>query len=273
STPFSLLLAYVFSVFVGGLMLLVSAGGVLLPEMYRDSAFVLPQIFGQDLVSLILGVPLLIVSLIYAIQGSYKGRILWMGSIGYALYTSATYLFGLAYNQYFLLYVVFFSFSLFTFIAGLMHLDMTALSKQFTGDFPVKSLAAYFFLAGILILVLRLGEIIPALIEGDLPRSILLSEATTNVAYAIDLSVLVPLLFLSANWIWYRTAHGYVMSGILLVLALLSGLATLTGFLCMFRNDQPLVMGQVVFFGLFTIFALLLLIHYAQCIEPAAEEE
>lgn len=273
SRPFSLLLAYVFSFFVGGLLLLVSAGGVLLPEMYRDSEFLLPQIFGQDLISLIIGVPLLIISLIYAINGSYRGRILWMGSLGYVLHTSAAYLLGLAYNQYFLLYVVMFSLSLFTFIAGLMHMDMGSLSRQFTADLPVKSLAAFFFLAGTFLLVLRLGEIIPALIDGDLPWSIRLSEATTNVTYAIDLGVLVPLFFLTANWIWYRASHGYVMSGILLVVALVSGLATLTGDFFMFRNDQPLVMGQVIFFGAFTIFALLLLIHYVQCIEPAIEEE
>ncbi len=273
SRPFSLLLAYVLSLFVGGLLLLVSAGGVLLPAMYRDSEFVLPQIFGQDLISLIIGVPLLIISLIYAINGSQRGRILWMGSLGYVLYASASYLFGIAYNQYFLLYVVIFSLSLFTFIAGLMHMNMGSFSKQFATEIPVKSLATYFFLAGVLLIVLWLGDIIPALIEGNLPRSIRLSEATTTVTSAIDLGVLVPLFFLTANWIWYRTSHGYVMSGILLVVALVVGLATLAGFFFMFRADQPLVVGQVICFGLFTIFALLLLIHYIQCVEPVTDEE
>src|SRR4051812_26086283 len=59
--------------------------------LYKDmSAEVAPQGIAQDIVTLFAGIPLLIVSLLLTRKGSWKGRYMLSGTLGYFL---VTYLF------------------------------------------------------------------------------------------------------------------------------------------------------------------------------------
>ena len=57
-----------------------SLAGLMAPGLYRDPGVLLPQIYGQDLVTLVLGVPLLVAGMIGVARGSMAGRILWLGA-------------------------------------------------------------------------------------------------------------------------------------------------------------------------------------------------
>src|SRR5688572_19998748 len=79
--------------------------GLLFPAVYRDAEWIRATWFGNDLVTLTLAVPLLLMGLVGATRGSVRGLLLWLGMIGYALYNYAFYLFGAALNAFFPLYV------------------------------------------------------------------------------------------------------------------------------------------------------------------------
>ncbi|NLM18792.1 MAG: hypothetical protein GX217_02060, partial [Clostridiaceae bacterium] len=71
-----------------------------------DSVSVAAQGIAQDIVTIVLGVPLLVVSLFLALRGSLKGRLLLTGTLGYFLYTYISYVFLWMYNPMFILYVI-----------------------------------------------------------------------------------------------------------------------------------------------------------------------
>jgi hypothetical protein len=72
--------------------------------LYRnDTVLAVGNNRGSDLTMLILGVPLLAVSVLLHLRGSLRGRFLLLGTLGFLLYVSAGYALGaVAYNEMFL---------------------------------------------------------------------------------------------------------------------------------------------------------------------------
>ena len=85
---------------------------------HNDSVSGASQIRAQDIVTLLVGIPLLTVSFILSNKKSLKGKLLLTGTMGYFLYTYTSYSFLVMYNKFFLMYVVLMSLSFFCFIIG-----------------------------------------------------------------------------------------------------------------------------------------------------------
>jgi hypothetical protein len=64
------------------LTLVATTVGLFVPEFYRDAEVLLPQLYGQDLLTLIVAVPALVISGYYASRGSLRGYIAWLGEVG-----------------------------------------------------------------------------------------------------------------------------------------------------------------------------------------------
>lgn len=82
-----------------------------------DTVFVAASSRGTDLVTLVLGVPLLLLALVLVRRGSMPGALVFAGVLGYFLYVYASRALGNAYNGLFLLYIALFSASLFAFFS------------------------------------------------------------------------------------------------------------------------------------------------------------
>jgi hypothetical protein len=63
------------------------------PGVYRDPRPLIVQSHGQDLASLLFGLPLLAVGLWLAARGSLRGRLVALGALGYLLYPYTVYAF------------------------------------------------------------------------------------------------------------------------------------------------------------------------------------
>ncbi len=96
-----------------------------------DTVSSVAQMQANDLVTLVLGLPLLVVSFRLSQRGSLRGQLLLTGTLGFILYTYITMCFGAAYNQLFLVYVAIFSLSLFAFILSMMSFDLNTLPAHF----------------------------------------------------------------------------------------------------------------------------------------------
>jgi hypothetical protein len=77
-------------------MLAQSALGLLFESRYRDAEWIKATWFGNDWVTLVVGMPLLAVALALARRGSIRALLLWVGVLGYAAYNYAYYLLGAA---------------------------------------------------------------------------------------------------------------------------------------------------------------------------------
>lgn len=207
--------AYILSNLIAILAAIASLGGLLFNNLYHDNAFVVTTWLGNDTVTLLLAVPILITAMIFANRGSLKAQLIWMGALDYMLYNYAFYLFGAVFNAFFLIYVALLGLSIFALIFGLVNLDVKEIASQFRERTPVKWIGGYFLFVAFGLSTVYLLQSIGFILTGQLPSIVTTSGHTTNIVFALDLTLLVPWLVLGAIWLMKRHPWGYVIAGIL----------------------------------------------------------
>lgn len=232
--------------------------GLFVPGFYRDAPVLLPQVYGQDLLTLVVALPVFAVALFYATNGSLRGYVVWLGVTGYLLYTYASYSFMTAFNELYLVYTTLLWLTLFTFVGGMVRLDAAGL-KRAVADAPVRSYIAFEVLIVVLVAFLWLSEILPAILAGTTPPSITEAGLTTSVIYSFDLGIILPAFALSAYWLHKRRAWGYAFTAVLLVKVATLGGAVLAMAWFMIRDGQPVPLPQIVIFGILTASSLFLM--------------
>jgi len=170
--------------------------------LYRfDTLFTGAGFRGQDLVTLFLGVPALVLAAALHRRGSQRGSALLLGVLGWFLYAYASMSLGAAYNPLFLLYVALSSASFFALAATFASLELDA------GLLPRQGPAVFLFAGGALTLVVWLAPLLQALAAGRPPK--LLASYTTLVTDALDLGLITPAAILGGILILRRSALGY----------------------------------------------------------------
>lgn len=213
----NLRLAYVLSVITAVLAAAASAGGLFLGGMYRDNALVVDAWKGNDLITLVVVVPLLIGALILSARGSERARLLWLGAVGYMLYNYIFYLYGAAFNVFFLLYVGLVALALYAFILGIVGLDPARVSGGFARGTPVKWIACLMLLIPVIMGGIELQRAIAFIFTGQVPADVVQTGHPTAVVYATDLALLMPAIAIAAILLWKRRPWGYVLAPILMV--------------------------------------------------------
>lgn len=254
------------SVVVLVLTIVATAVGLFVSDFYRDAEVLLPQLYGQDLLTLVVAVPALAVSLYYATRGSLRAYVCWLGVTGYLLYTYASYAFLTAFNELYLVYVALFALTLFTLVGGLTRLDATNLKQAF-GDHSVRPYVLFQMLLAILLALMWLGEVGPAILAGTRPPSIAETDLPVPVIQSLDLGVVVPSFALSAYLLWNRRPWGYAFTGVLLVKGTTLGLAVVAMIVFMLLDGQTVPLAQILLFTLFSLVGLALVLRYILSID------
>jgi len=210
---------------IAALAATAALAGLLRPSLYRDAPILVPQLLGQDLVTLTAGVPLVSLGLWLALRGSVRGRLLWLGGLGYMVYTYGTYAVGARWNELFLMYVALFGLSLYAFTLGMLRTDARRVRHELAVAAPVRSLAAFLIGTASLFSLLWLAENVRALLAGRIPQTLVDAELPANVIHVFDLAVVLPALAVAGVWLLRDRAWGYVWTGVLLVKIATLGLA------------------------------------------------
>ena len=222
---------------------------------YWDTVSSAAQMQANDLVALVVGLPLLAVSYWLTWRGSLRGRLLLAGTLGFILYTYITMCFGAAYNRLFLVYVALFSLSLFAFILSMMSFDLKTLPQYFSEHLPRRGIAALLFFAGAFLLLAWLGRIVPTLLQEQVPA---LENTTSMFIQVMDLGIVVPLCILSGILLLRRSAWGYLLASVSMMKFLTMGLAvSLMGF-NMVRVGVPASPVELVIFPTITLINLVM---------------
>jgi hypothetical protein len=180
------------------LLVLCSAVGLLYPAIYTtSSANWLTQTVVQDGIDLFIVAPLLIVAALYSFQGIKSAIIMWGGTVSYLVYTFLIYCFSVRFNMLFLGYCCILGLSVFSmawfFLTQVRHPIVTRLrSSRF-----VMVIGIYFITIATSFYVLWLLDVIPASITQTTPNSLIGIDLLTNPVQVIDLSVFLPLIFIS----------------------------------------------------------------------------
>ncbi len=244
--------------------------GLFAPNFYRDHPVLLPQIYGQDLLTLVVGVPALAVSLYYADRGSLRGYDVWLGVTGYLLYTYSSYAFMTAFNELYLVYVALLWLTLFTFVGGMVRLDAATLKRDLSGT-SVRPYVAFQLSLAVLVSLLWLSEILPATLAGTTPPAIAEAGLPTAVIYSLDLGIIVPGFALTASWLRNRRAWGYAFTAVLLVKIATLGGAVLAMIVFMILDGQVVPLPQILIFGTLTAVSLVLMGRFLVAIDPESD--
>jgi len=237
--------------------------------LYRyDSVSYAAQAIAQDVVTLILGIPLLITGVILTRKGSLRGQLLLTGTLGYMLYTYASYSFLSAYNQLFLLYVALFSLCLFAFILAMVDLDPELIAGQISEKFPRRGVAIFMMVIGGFLTLAWLGRIVPPLIAGTPPLG--LESYTTLVIQALDLAIIVPTSVITAILLWKDRPWGVALSAVVLIKGLTMGAALVAMIIGQIMAGVPVDPVEIVMFSGIALAALIFtIILFRNVQEPA----
>ena len=219
-------------------VLLLSAAGAGLLGIYRDNDWVTSQLRGQDFVSLVFAVPLLLVSTNLARRGSIRAQLVWLGAIGYVVY-SYLYIFAIAWNEMFLVYLGLLVVSTLTLIRALTLIDVTKIWASFSGTTPTRSVARFLTGFGVILGSMWGLQAIVATVTGEIPASVISSGHPTAVVFILDLGLVAPLFLIGGHLLRKGRPWGFVLGGILLIKGIAEGLALLGMALFMHMAKHP----------------------------------
>ncbi|GAA2216185.1 hypothetical protein GCM10009850_116540 [Nonomuraea monospora] len=184
-----------------------AAAGLLTDGLYSGPVVLTAKFRGNDLATLVAGVPLLTVALAASVRGSTRGGLIWAGMLAYSIYNYAYYVYDPAFNDLFLLHVAIVVLS-----AASLGLALTDL------DVAVRARTAMRWAGGLLLLLATALAgmygvwLVRQAVTGEPPADVLpLPQAQVHLGMALDLTMVVPTLVLAGVLLWLRSAWGYTL--------------------------------------------------------------
>lgn len=190
--------------------------GLFRPGHYTDLAALLPRLYAQDAVVLVIAVPVLAAGLWTAWRGSTIGTVVWLGALAFMTYIWASYALTTTFNAFYLGYIALFSLSTFTLVGGILSLDADALHRDLQGRVRHRVYSGFLGLAAAGLATLWLSELVSATLTGATPAAIEAFGVQAAATYVIDLGLVVPSLAVTAAWLWQQRPWGYALTAVLL---------------------------------------------------------
>jgi hypothetical protein len=209
-----------------------SLAGLFFPETLYPSEELRRSLFSNDIVNLLIGLPLLWRAQVLSRRGRLIGLLFWPGALFYVSYNSIAYTFALPMGWPRLLYLSLSVLSIWTIFRLLGRIDGNAIRSRLAGSVPVRlggtvlaGFGVLFFLRSGFMIVNHLAG------NGQLPVS-------ESAVLAADL-LITPVWVLAGIALWRRKVFGYVVGTGLLFQACMLFVALLVYFVL-----QPLTSGE-----------------------------
>ena len=193
------------------LMAVQSTLGLIFSAEYRDVAWIAATWWGNDLVTLLVAVPLFVVALTLSSRASVRGTLLWAGMLAYAAYNYAYYLLGAAMNRFFVLYVVCTLVAVSALILLLIDLDADSIAERFRARTPARIIGGYFMFVAAGLSAIWLGTWAAYAFAG---RPTPVETEAFKLVAALDLTLMVPALGLGGYLLFRRKSWGYVITSL-----------------------------------------------------------
>lgn len=235
---------YITSIIIMVCAVITSVGGIFFTGVYRDNELIISVMRANDIVTLFIAVPIMLISLFFTIKNSFKARLIWIGTLFYMFYNFMFYLYGVAFNRFFLLYILLFTASAYSIIFALIKTDVKLIANQFSLKTPTKLISGFMMFFSLLLGGLWVGMSMSYLFTGEIPQTVIDSGNPTAIVFATDLSVLIPAIVLGAILLWKKRDWGYALSTIMMVKATTYG----TGLI---------IMGGITYYDIGTLDTML----------------
>jgi hypothetical protein len=199
----SLALIYAFSVIIALLMAAASVAGLLVRATIYPTDELVRAFVPNDVVTLLIGLPILLGSMWLARRGKLIGLLLWPGALFYVLYNYLVYVLAMPFSVAFSLHVILLLLSAYTLIALLASIDGKAMQQRLVGSVP-ESVAGS-VLAGLgLLFALRAAAVMVSALASQT------AMAETEVALNVTDMTIGPALVIGGVSLWRRRTFGYL---------------------------------------------------------------
>jgi hypothetical protein len=182
---------------LAGLIAAVAAAAGFIPGLYRDSAPLIAQSHGQDLGTLLVGLPVLALGLWASARGSLRGRLVVLGALGYLLYTYAVYAFVSVLGPLTVLDIAVVGVAGWSFAGSLPALADADVEATVGGRLPRRATGIFLIAIALCFAVLWLGQIAGATVTGVRPQALIDAGWPTSPIYVLDLGFVLPVCALS----------------------------------------------------------------------------
>lgn len=239
----SLRLEYAISIVIAIIVVVVSTVGI----MYRSVIYPTEKLFvgfvSTDLLNLVVGLPILLVSMWLTRRGKLYGLLCWPGALFYVLYIYTSYL-AIPVSVLLIPHIFLITLSAYTLIGIIVSIDSDAVHQRLSGVIPAKTTGGILTSIAILVVVYQIVRIITVLIN-QTP-----SDNLDLVQWIDDLVVGSPALLVGGYLLLRRKALGYVAGpGLLLMCSLLFiGVIPFMVFQALSANTPIDVIGILIVF-------------------------
>jgi hypothetical protein len=242
------------------LVIVVSCTGLFTERFYQlETPNWEAQSVGQDMVDLFLITPCLLLSSFLACRNErYFG--VWAGTMLYLTYTFMLYCFEVHFNKLFPVYCVCLGLSFYS------ALYFFAAAGKDKGAFEKSKLdritGIYFIGIATIFYLLWLAEIIPSAVSNSTPKSVTEAGLFTNGVHVLDLSIILPGIFITGIFVLQDKTIGKVVASVILTFFILMDLTIGTLVLVMKERglEGSLILTTVM--GLLALVSLMLLIGH-----------
>ena len=241
----------------------VSLVGIYSPNFYANETFNWQvQALGQDIIDLVLIVPVLVATAMITLKNKKTGILLWGGVVLYLVYTFVIYSFDVHFNKLFIAYCLALGISFYAFLyfiyTQLKESSIITLSSATVR----KAIGVYLITISILFYFLWLSDIIPAIVSGTTPKILLDVGLPTNPVHVIDLAIFLPGIFITGILLLRNKKLGLILTPVMLVFFILMDITI--GSLSVMMQQKGLEGSFILIFvmGVLALFSLVLLTWY-----------
>jgi uncharacterized membrane protein len=194
---------YVLSLIIVVFMAAASVVGILNHDSIYPSESLSQTFLPNDVITIIIGVPILLGSVWLAQRGKLLGLLLWPGALFSVLYTSTIYMFTLPLNVVFLLHLGLVPASMYTLIGLLISIEEKTVQRRISWAVSERLTGGILVALGALSLLRVVAVLLDALIH---------QIAITEVDLVLHITdfVFSPAMLIGGTILWRRTAFGYV---------------------------------------------------------------
>ena len=195
--------AYISSSAIALLMVAASVAGILYQSEIYPTDELVQSFLANDVVTLVLGVPILLGSMFLAGRGVLLGLLFWPGALFFAVYNYITYVFAMLLSWWYLVYLLLLALSLYTMIALVASINASSVKGLLTGNVPERLAGGILIALSLLFLAVTVSGMVMG-VSGDSTYQV------TELALNVSDFLVIPCWLIGGVLLWRRRPLGYV---------------------------------------------------------------
>ncbi len=198
-----LTLAYAVSLVIAAMMAIASVVGLLNQTTIYPTDELLQAFVPNDVVNLLIGLPILLISMWLTRRGKLIGLLLWPGALFYIFYSYLVYLFSVPFNVGYLMHLTLVTLCAYTMIGLVANIEGKSVQQRLAGAVPERGGGGVLAGLGLLILVRIIAVFVTVLLNDT-------SSSPSEFALNVSDFMITPVWVIGGVMLWRRAALGYV---------------------------------------------------------------